>query len=60
MTQISRLEEQLEHKRQHIARLEARLEVQKDYDDLKREIRCVWEYTTLQNLFAVYHRSFFA
>lgn len=41
MTQISRLEEQLEHKRQHIARLEARLEVQKDYDDLKREIRFV-------------------
>lgn len=39
MTQISRLEEQLEHKRQHIARLEARLDAQKDYDDLKREIR---------------------
>lgn len=39
MTQISRLEEQLEHKRQHVARLETRLDIQKDYDDLKREIR---------------------
>lgn len=39
MTQISRLEEQLEQKRQHIARLEARLEVQKDYEELKREVR---------------------
>lgn len=39
MTQISSLQEQLEHKRQHILRLEAKLEVQKDYDELKREIR---------------------
>jgi homeobox protein cut-like len=37
--QIARLEEQLEHKRQHIARLEARLDAQRDYDDVKRELR---------------------
>jgi homeobox protein cut-like len=37
--QIARLEEQLEHKRQHITRLEARLDAQRDYDDVKRELR---------------------
>ena len=37
--QIARLEEQLDHKRQHIARLEARLDAQRDYDDVKRELR---------------------
>lgn len=39
VSQISRLEEQLEVKRQHIARLEIKLDVQKDYDELKRELR---------------------
>ena len=39
--QIARLEEQLDHKRQHIARLEARLDAQRDYDDVKRELRLV-------------------
>lgn len=39
VTQISRLEDQLEQKRQHIARLEAKLDAQKDYEDLKRELR---------------------
>lgn len=39
MSQITRLEEQLEQKRQHIARLEGKLDTQKDYDDLKRELR---------------------
>jgi len=39
--QIARLEEQLDHKRQHIARLEARLDAQRDYDDVKRELRSV-------------------
>lgn len=39
--QVSRLEEQLEHRRQHIARLEARLDQQRDYEDLKREVRQV-------------------
>ena len=34
----TRLEEELEAHRQHINRLEAKLERQKDYDDLKREI----------------------
>ncbi|KAJ8916056.1 hypothetical protein NQ315_010924 [Exocentrus adspersus] len=38
MSQINRLEDQLEQKRQHILRLESRLDSQKDYDDLKREI----------------------
>lgn len=37
--QIARLEEELEHKRQHICRLEARLEAQKDYNELKRQVR---------------------
>lgn len=41
VSQISRLEEQLEQKRQHIARLEAKLDLQRDYDDLKRELRFV-------------------
>ncbi|XP_039297394.1 homeobox protein cut [Nilaparvata lugens] len=36
--QIARLEEELEHKRQHICRLEARLEAQRDYDELKRQV----------------------
>ena len=39
--QIARLEEQLDHKRQHIARLEARLDAQRDYEDVKRELRSV-------------------
>ncbi|CAG2053192.1 unnamed protein product [Timema podura] len=38
---IARLEEQLDHKRQHIARLESRLEAQRDYDDVKRELRTI-------------------
>lgn len=33
------LEDQLEQKNQYIAKLEAKLENQKDYDDLKRELR---------------------
>ncbi|KAF6216279.1 hypothetical protein GE061_000619 [Apolygus lucorum] len=36
--QIARLEEELEHKKQHICRLEARLEAQKDYSELKRQL----------------------
>lgn len=42
MSQINRLEDQLEQKRQHILRLETKLETQKDYEDLKREIRSVY------------------
>ncbi|XP_014293824.1 homeobox protein cut isoform X2 [Halyomorpha halys] len=38
--QIARLEEELEHKRQHICRLEARLDAQKDYNELKRQLSC--------------------
>ncbi|KAF5291623.1 hypothetical protein FQA39_LY14345 [Lamprigera yunnana] len=38
MSQISRLEDELEQKRQHIARLESKLDLQRDYEDLKREI----------------------
>lgn len=38
MSQIGRLEEELEQKKQQIARLEARLDLQRDYEDLKREI----------------------
>ncbi|KAJ8983496.1 hypothetical protein NQ317_005152 [Molorchus minor] len=38
MSQISRLEDQLEQKRQHIIRLENKLDSQKDYDDLKRDV----------------------
>lgn len=34
----ARLEEELEVRRQHINRLESKLERQRDYDDLKREI----------------------
>lgn len=34
----ARLEEELEARRQHINRLESKLERQRDYDDLKREI----------------------
>lgn len=41
VSQISRLEEQLEQKKQHIARLEAKLDLQRDYEDLKRELRFV-------------------
>jgi len=33
------MEEQLEQRSARIARLEARLDAQKDYDDLKRELR---------------------
>ncbi|CAH1129596.1 unnamed protein product [Ceutorhynchus assimilis] len=39
ITQITRLEEQLERKRQHIVRLESKLEFQKDYDELKRQVK---------------------
>ncbi|KAG5894191.1 hypothetical protein JTB14_037755 [Gonioctena quinquepunctata] len=38
ISQINHLEDQVEQKRQHILRLENRLESQKDYDELKREI----------------------
>lgn len=38
ISQITRLEEQLDQKRQQIARLENRLDSQKDYDDLKRQM----------------------
>ncbi len=37
--QIQRLEEHLEVKRQHIIRLENRLEKQSDFDDVKKENR---------------------
>lgn len=37
-SQIARLEEELSHRRQHILRLEARLEAQKDYEDVKRQL----------------------
>lgn len=37
--QLQRLEERLNEKKQHIARLEARLDGQRDYDDIKREIK---------------------
>lgn len=43
MSQINRLKDQLEQNRQHIMRLESKLESQKDYEDLKREIRYVWK-----------------
>lgn len=39
VSQINRLKDQLEQDRQHIIRLESKLESQKDYEDLKREIR---------------------
>jgi homeobox protein cut-like len=48
--QIARLEEQLDHKRQHIARLEARLDAQRDYDDVKRELRSVKKRQLLSKL----------
>jgi homeobox protein cut-like len=51
--QIARLEEQLDHKRQHIARLEARLDAQRDYDDVKRELRSVTTQLVLLNSFRV-------
>ncbi|XP_060533243.1 homeobox protein cut isoform X2 [Cylas formicarius] len=35
---IAKFQDELEQKRQHIARLETRLEAQKDYEDLKRQI----------------------
>ncbi|XP_056640490.1 homeobox protein cut isoform X2 [Diorhabda sublineata] len=38
MSQISLLEDQLEQKRQHVLRLENKLDSQKDYDELKREV----------------------
>lgn len=47
MSQMNRLKDQLEQNRQHIMRLESKLESQKDYEDLKREIRYVW--TVFQN-----------
>ncbi|XP_043476898.1 homeobox protein cut-like isoform X10 [Leptopilina heterotoma] len=37
----ARLEDELEARRQHISRLESKIEKQKDYDDLKREISVV-------------------
>lgn len=37
--QLRRLEQRLDDKRRHIARLEARLHLQRDYDDIKREVR---------------------
>ncbi|XP_065201210.1 homeobox protein cut isoform X2 [Planococcus citri] len=36
--QIARLEEELSHRKQHILRLEARLESQRDYEDVKRQL----------------------
>ncbi|KYB26864.1 hypothetical protein TcasGA2_TC015699 [Tribolium castaneum] len=39
ISQISRLEDQLEQKRQIIVRLEAKLDHQRDYEDIKRELR---------------------
>ncbi|KAF5286462.1 hypothetical protein FQR65_LT02229 [Abscondita terminalis] len=38
MSQITRLEDELEQKRQHVVRLENKLDLQRDYEDLKREI----------------------
>ncbi|XP_044260190.1 homeobox protein cut isoform X3 [Tribolium madens] len=38
ISQISRLEDQLEQKRQIIVRLEAKLDHQRDYEDIKREL----------------------
>ncbi|XP_066153807.1 homeobox protein cut isoform X2 [Euwallacea fornicatus] len=38
ITQISRLEDQLEQKRQHIVRLETKLDLQKDYEELRRQV----------------------
>uniref|UniRef100_A0A182J371 Uncharacterized protein n=1 Tax=Anopheles atroparvus TaxID=41427 RepID=A0A182J371_ANOAO len=35
--QIQRLEDRLEEKRQHIVRLESRIEKQQDFDDIKKE-----------------------
>jgi homeobox protein cut-like len=37
--QVRRFEERLEAKRQHILRLESRIEKQSDYDDVKKENR---------------------
>lgn len=39
LQQIQRLENHLEAKRQHISSLEARLNKQADYDDIKKENR---------------------
>uniref|UniRef100_A0A6P7FNG3 LOW QUALITY PROTEIN: homeobox protein cut-like n=1 Tax=Diabrotica virgifera virgifera TaxID=50390 RepID=A0A6P7FNG3_DIAVI len=39
MSQITILEDQLEQKRQQIVRLENKLDLQKDYEEMKREIR---------------------
>lgn len=39
--EIGRLEEELHDKRQHIMRLEARLDAQRDYEDVKRQLRWV-------------------
>lgn len=36
--QIARLEEELSHRKQHILRLESRLETQKDYEEIKRQL----------------------
>lgn len=38
LSQIARLEEQLDQKRQHIVRLETKLEAQKDYEEVKRQV----------------------
>jgi homeobox protein cut-like len=47
ISQISRLEDQLEQKRQIIVRLEAKLDHQRDYEDMKRELR--WEKPDFSN-----------
>lgn len=36
--EIARLEEELHDKRQHIMRLEARLDAQRDYEEVKRQL----------------------
>lgn len=42
--QIARLEEELSHRKQHILRLESRLETQKDYEEIKRQLWWVCTY----------------
>lgn len=37
--QITRLEDELTHRRQHILRLEARLDAQRDYEEVKRQLK---------------------
>lgn len=56
---IQQLEERLEAKRQHISRLEARLDKQSDYEDVKKENR--YESTkiyTLKPIFILYKERF--